>query len=53
VTVELSTGENTNVTEKSAEVLVVAGKWVDLEVNGLETKQLFMSLNRTQIEIAS
>jgi hypothetical protein len=32
VTVELSTGENTNFTKKSAEVLVVAGKWVDLEV---------------------
>jgi hypothetical protein len=49
----LSTGENTNVTEKIAEVLVVASKWVDLEVNGLETKQVLMSLNTTQIEMAS
>jgi hypothetical protein len=51
--VELSTGENTNVTKKSAEAFVVASKWVDLEVNGEETKHVLMSLNRKQIEIAS
>lgn len=52
-TLKLSIGENINVTKKSAEPLVVASKWVDLEVNGEKTKHVFMSLNRTQIEITS
>jgi hypothetical protein len=52
-TLKLSIGENINVTKKSAETLVVASKWVDLEVNGEKTKHVFMSLNRMQIEITS
>jgi len=50
---KLSAGENINDTKKTAEALVVASKWVDLEVNGGETKHVFMSLNGMQIEITT
>jgi len=50
---KLSARENINDTKKTAEALVVASKWVDLEVNGGETKLVFMSLNGMQIEITS
>jgi transcriptional antiterminator Rof (Rho-off) len=50
LTLKLSIGENIN---KSAEALLVAGKWVDLEVNSEKTKHVFMSVNRKQIKITS
>jgi hypothetical protein len=35
--------------KENAEALVVASKWVDLEVNGGENKYVLMSLNRAQM----
>ena len=50
LTLKLSVAGNINVTKKRAEALVVASKWVDLEVNGEKTKHVLMSLNSTQIQ---